>query len=67
MTAIIRDTINSGPRDPRTRGPEDLRLLRETEMQLQAKTHGYIIAMPGVCKSAWHKSEDIFSIQDNAA
>ena len=72
------DTINSGPGDPRTGdwgpedrrtgGPEDLRtreprdpqLLRETEMQLQAKTHGYIIAWS--MQSAWHKSEDIFSI-----
>ena len=38
------DTINSGPGDMGTRGPKDLQLLRETEMQLQAKTHGYIIA-----------------------
>ena len=38
------DTINSGPRDPRTREPKDLQLLRETEIQLQAKTHGCITA-----------------------
>ena len=41
--------INSGPGDrgpeePRTRGPGDPQLLRETEIQLQVKTHGYIIA-----------------------
>ena len=63
-----RDTINSGPGDPgprtgdtRTRRPKDLQLLRETEMQLQAKL--MVISLPGVCESAWHKSEDFFSIQ----
>ena len=33
MGSFCRDTINSGPG---TRGPKDLQLLRETEMQLQA-------------------------------
>ena len=46
------------------RGPEDPRIFSWYGRQkCNYKPKLMVISSPGVCKSAWHKSEDIFSIQ----
>ena len=51
-------TRGPGTGDPRTRGPTAV-----TGDKYNYKPKLMVISLPGICKSAWHKSEDIFSIQ----
>ena len=65
-TPIVGDTINSGPGDPGTRGPGELRIFScYGRQKCNYKPKHMVISLPGVFKSAWHKSEDISALSSS--